>query len=46
MGILNFNAKENELSFLTPKARAAFNCLRLVFTKAPILWYLDPECYI
>ena len=33
----NFNAKDNKPSFLTPKARAVFNRLRLAFTKAPIL---------
>ena len=42
----NFNAKNSGHSFLTPKARLAFNCLRLAFTKAPILWYFDPECHI
>ena len=33
----NFDAKDSMPSFLTPKARAAFNRLRLNFTKAPIL---------
>ena len=33
----NFNAKKAGPSFLIPKARAAFNCLRLAFTEAPIL---------
>ena len=33
----NFNAKENELSFLTPNTRTAFNHLQLAFIKAPIL---------
>ena len=42
----NFNAKDNEPSFLTPKARVAFNCLQLAFTKAPILRHFNPECYI
>ena len=42
----NFDAKEVGLSFLTPKARAAFNRLRLAFTKAPILWHFDPEYHI
>ena len=42
----NFDAKEVGLSFLTPKARAAFNRLRLAFTKAPILRYFDPEYHI
>ena len=43
---LNFNAMEAGPSFLTPKARAVFNCLQLVFTKASILWYFDLECHI
>ena len=42
----NFGATESGPSFLTPKARSAFNRLRLTFTKAPILWHFDPECYI
>ena len=42
----NFDAKENGPSFLTPNARTAFDHLRLAFTKAPILWYFDPEYYI
>ena len=42
----NFDAKEASPSFLTPKAKAAFNCLRLAFTKASILYHFDPECYI
>ena len=33
----NFNAKDTGPSFLTSKARSAFNRLRLAFTKAPIL---------
>ena len=33
----NFDAKNSGPSFLTPEAKAAFNHLRLVFTKAPIL---------
>ena len=33
----NFDAKKADLNFLTPKARVAFNRLRLAFTKAPIL---------
>ena len=33
----NFDAMEAGSSFLTPKARAAFNHLRLAFIKAPIL---------
>ena len=42
----NFGATESGLSFLTPKARLAFNRLRLAFTKAPIHWHFDPECHI
>ena len=37
----NFDAKNSAPSFLTPKARSAFNRLRLVFTKASILQYFD-----
>ena len=29
----NFDAKDSGPSFLTPKARSAFNCLQLAFTK-------------
>ena len=42
----NFNATEAGLSFLTPDARIAFNCLWLAFTKAPILWHFDLKCHI
>ena len=42
----NSNATEDGLKFLTPNARAAFNCLRLAFIEAPILWYFDLECHI
>ena len=42
----NFDAKDIRPSFLTPKARSAFNRLRLAFTEAPILWHLDLECHI
>ena len=42
----NSGATETGPSFLTPKARSAFNYLRLAFTKAPILRHFDPECYI
>ena len=42
----NFDATEAGPSFLTPKARSAFNRLRLAFTKAPILRHFDPECHI
>ena len=34
---LNFDTKNSGQSFLTPKARAAFNRLRLAFIKVPIL---------
>ena len=42
----NFSATESGPSFLTPKARSAFNRLRLIFTKAPILRYFDSKCHI
>ena len=42
----NFDTKKNGPSFLTPNTRMAFNCLRLAFTKAPILWHFDSECHI
>ena len=42
----NFDAKNNELSFLTPEARAAFNCLWLTFIKALILQHFNLECFI
>ena len=42
----NFNAKDTKPSFLTSKAKSAFNRLRLTFTKAPIFWHFDPECHI
>ena len=42
----NFNTKNSRPGFLTPEANAAFNCLQLAFTKAPILWYFEFECYI
>ena len=42
----NFDAMEAGSSFLTPEARAAFNCLRRTFTEALILWYFDLEYYI
>ena len=42
----NFDATKAGPSFLTPKARAAFNRLRLAFTKAPILQHFDLECHI
>ena len=42
----NFDTQKAGPSFLTPKTRAAFNRLRLTFTKAPILQHFDPEYYI
>ena len=42
----NFGAKKAGLSFLTPKARAAFNYLWLAFTEALIFQHFDPECHI
>ena len=42
----NYDTTEAGLSFLTPEARAAFNRLRLAFTKAPIFRHFDPECHI
>ena len=42
----NFDATKAGPSFLTPKARAAFNRLRLAFTKAPILQHFGPEYHI
>ena len=34
------------LSFLTSDVKMTFNCLRLAFTKTPILWHFDLECHI
>ena len=42
----NSGIMETGPSFLTPKARSTFNCLRLAFTEAPIFRYFDPECHI
>ena len=42
----NFGTTETGPSFLTPKARSAFNRLRLAFTKAPIFCHFDLKCYI
>ena len=42
----NFNVKNTGPNFLTPKARSALNCLRLLFIETPILWHFDPECHI
>ena len=41
-----FDAKEVGPSFLILDARMDFKCLRLTFTKAPILWHFDLKCYI
>ena len=37
---------ESGPSFLTPKARSAFNRLQLAFTKAPFRQHFDSECHI
>ena len=42
----NFDITEVRPSFLTPGTREAFNCLRLAFTKAPILWHFNLKCHI
>ena len=42
----NFDIKKNGPSFLISDARMTFNYLQLAFTKAPIFWHFDPECYI
>ena len=42
----NFDTKKAGPSFLTPKARSAFNCLWLSFTKTPILQHFDPKYHI
>ena len=42
----NFYGNDSGPIFLTPEARSAFNCLRLAFTKAPILRHFDLEYYI
>ena len=34
------------IGYLTPKARLIFTKSRKAFTKALILWYFDPKCYI
>ena len=41
-----FDANNAGPNFLTSQTRAAFNCLQLAFTKAPIFWHFDPEYYI
>ena len=33
-------------SYLTPGTKQIFTQLRQAFTKAPILWHFDSECYI
>ena len=43
--LINFDAIEDVLKFLTPDARTAFNRLRLAYTEAPIFWYFDPKCH-
>ena len=35
-----------ESIFLTTGTKKAFNQLNQEFTKAPILWHFNPECYI
>ena len=42
----NFGTTKTGPSFLTPDAREAFNRLRLMFTKALIFWYFNPEYHI
>ena len=42
----NFSTKDGRPSFLTPKARSAFNRLWLAFNKAQILWHFDLKCHI
>ena len=42
----NFGATKSGLSFLTSKAGAIFNRLRLAFNKASILWHFNLECHI
>ena len=42
----NFNIKKTEPSFLTLKARAAFNHLQLAFIKTLILQHFNSECHI
>ena len=45
-GIQTHIGATREPIFLTPGAKKAFNQLRQVFIKAPILWHFDPECHI
>ena len=42
----NFNAKDDEPSFLTSEAGAAFNCLWLAFIEAPIFLFFDAKYHI
>ena len=42
----NFGAAESGSSFLTSKARSAFNRLWLAYIEASILWHFDLECHI
>ena len=42
----NFNAKKNGSSFLTPKARVAFNYLWLAFIESLILLHFNLKCHI
>ena len=42
----NFGIKKAGPNFQTFDIRKAFNCLWLVFTKAPVLWHFDSECHI
>ena len=44
--LTNFDAPEAGPKFLTSNAKKTFNCLRLAFTKALILWYFDLKCHI
>ena len=41
-----FATKKVGSGFLTLNAKMAFNHLRLIFTKAPILCYFDLKCHI
>ena len=41
-----FDVKKNGPNFLTPSTRETFNRLQLIFTKVPIVQYLDLESHI
>ena len=41
-----FTTRKIGTSFLTLKARTAFNYLWLTFTTALIFWYFDSKCHI